>query len=38
MLRSSYRDCYGMASFDDRKFARQAKRLGVAAAVIVPRP
>lgn len=35
---ASYRDCKSMASFDDRKFARRAGRLGLAPAVIVPRP
>lgn len=34
---ASYRDCKSMASFDDRKFARRARRLGLAPAVIVPR-
>lgn len=34
---ASYRNCTSMASFDDRKFARRAKRLGLAPAVIVPR-
>lgn len=33
---ASYRDCEAMASFDDRKFARRAKRLGLAPRVIVP--
>jgi predicted nucleic-acid-binding protein len=33
---TSYRDCEAMASFDDRKFARRAKRLGLAPRVIVP--
>lgn len=33
---ASYRSCAGMASFDDRKFARRAKKLGLAPAVIVP--
>lgn len=28
--------CTGFLSFDDRKFARRAKRLGVAPAVVVP--
>lgn len=33
---ASYRACVGMASFDDRKFARRAKKLGLAPAVVVP--
>ncbi len=33
---ASYRTCASMASFDDRKFARRAKKLGLAPAVIVP--
>ncbi len=33
---ASYRDCEVMASFDDKKFARRAKRLGLAPRVIVP--
>ncbi|WP_373507139.1 type II toxin-antitoxin system VapC family toxin [Thiocapsa sp.] len=33
---SSYRDCDRMASFDDRKFARRAKRLNLAPRVFVP--
>ena len=33
---ASYRDCEAMASFDDRKFARRAKRLGLVPRVIVP--
>ena len=33
---ASYRDCESMASFDDRKFARRAKRLGLVPRVIVP--
>ncbi|TAL04662.1 MAG: PIN domain-containing protein [Porticoccaceae bacterium] len=35
---ASYRGCKSMASFDDRKFARRARRLGLVPAVIVPRP
>lgn len=34
---ASYRDCTGMASFDDRKFARRAKRMGLMPAVVVPK-
>lgn len=33
---ASYRRCDSMASFDDRKFARRAKRLGMAPSVIIP--
>jgi predicted nucleic-acid-binding protein len=33
---SSYRDCERMASFDDRKFARRAKRLNLSPRVFVP--
>lgn len=33
---ASYRACASMASFDDRKFARRAKKLGLTPAVIVP--
>lgn len=33
---ASYRSCVSMASFDDRKFARRAKKLGLAPAVVVP--
>ena len=33
---ASYRDCEAMASFDDRKFARRAKRLGLVPRVIIP--
>ena len=33
---ASYRACASMASFDDRKFARRAKKLGLAPAVILP--
>lgn len=33
---ASYRDCDAMASFDDRKFARRAKRMGLAPTVTVP--
>lgn len=34
---ASYRACEAMASFDDRKFARRANKLGVAPVVNVPR-
>jgi len=33
---ASYRSCTSVASFDDRKFARRAKKLGLAPAVFVP--
>jgi len=33
---ASYRECESMASFDDRKFARRARRLGLLPAVTVP--
>lgn len=31
----SYRDCASMASFDDRRFARRAKKLGLSPPVAV---
>lgn len=34
---ATYRACDAMASFDDRKFARRANKLGLAPAVTVPR-
>jgi predicted nucleic-acid-binding protein len=33
---ASYRECVSVASFDDRQFARRAKRMGLAPPVIVP--
>lgn len=33
---ASYRACASMASFDDRRFARRAKKMGLAPAVILP--
>lgn len=33
---ASYRQCDSMASFDDRKFAPRAKRMGMAPSVIIP--
>jgi len=33
---ASYRSCASVASFDDRKFARRAKKLGLAPTVVVP--
>ncbi len=32
---ASYRSCSSVASFDDRKFARRAKKLGLAPMVVV---
>lgn len=32
-----YQDCDAMASFDDRKFARRVKRLGLAPRVMIPK-
>ncbi len=32
---ASYRSCGSVATFDDRKFARRAKKLGLAPAVVV---
>lgn len=31
-----YQDCEAVASFDDRKFARRVKRLGLAPRIIIP--
>jgi predicted nucleic-acid-binding protein len=33
---SSYRACSAVASFDDRRFARRARRMGLTPTVIVP--
>lgn len=33
---ASYRTCESVASFDDRKFARRARRMGLAPRIIVP--
>ena len=33
---ASYHDCERMASFDDRKFARRAKKLGLMPVVVTP--
>lgn len=33
---ASYKACSSVATFDDRKFARRAKRLGMAPTVTVP--
>jgi predicted nucleic-acid-binding protein len=32
---ASYKACASVATFDDRKFARQAKKLGLAPAVVL---
>ena len=32
---ASYKSCDSVATFDDRKFARRAKKLGLAPAVVV---
>ncbi len=33
---ASYRDCDAMASFDDKRFARRAVKLGLAPRVVIP--
>lgn len=33
---ASYRGCASMASFDDKKFVRRAKRMGLMPGVVVP--
>lgn len=33
---ASYRGCDSIASFDDKKFARRARRMGLAPRVVVP--
>lgn len=33
---ASYRDCEGMASFDDKQFARRSRRMGLTPRVVVP--
>jgi predicted nucleic-acid-binding protein len=33
---ASYRSCERMASFDDRKFVRRVKRMGLTPSVIIP--
>ena len=33
---ASYRSCASVASFDDRKFARRARKQGLAPAIVVP--
>ena len=37
MHHASYRACASMASFDDQKFARRAKKLGLAPMVVIPK-
>ncbi len=32
-----YQDCEAMASFDDRKFARRVKKLGLAPRIVIPK-
>jgi predicted nucleic-acid-binding protein len=34
---ASYRSCESIASFDDRKFARRVRRLGLSPRVVVPK-
>jgi predicted nucleic-acid-binding protein len=34
---ASYKNCTNIASFDDKKFARRAKRNGLMPSVIVPK-
>lgn len=34
---SSYRACDSVASFDDKQFARRARRMGLAPRVVVPK-
>ncbi len=34
---ASYKDCINIVSFDDKKFARRAKRIGLMPAVLVPK-
>ena len=36
MHHASYRACASMATFDDQKFARRAKQLGLAPVVVIP--
>ena len=33
---ASYRDCTRMASFDERRFTRRAKRMGLIPSVSIP--
>ncbi|OGA11541.1 MAG: nucleotide-binding protein [Betaproteobacteria bacterium RIFCSPHIGHO2_12_FULL_69_13] len=34
---ASYRECEAVATFDDRKFARRANRIGVSPKVVLPK-
>jgi predicted nucleic-acid-binding protein len=34
---ASYKDCTSIASFDDKKFARRAKRMGLMPSILVPK-
>ena len=34
---ASYKNCASVASFDDKKFAKRAKRIGLMPSVIVPK-
>ena len=34
---ASYKDCINIASFDDKKFAKRAKRIGLMPVVLVPK-
>jgi predicted nucleic-acid-binding protein len=34
---ASYRDCDSVGSFDDKQFARRARRMGLAPRVVVPK-
>lgn len=37
MHHAAYRQCRAMATFDDRKFARRAKRMGLTPPVVQPK-
>ncbi len=34
---TSYKDCTSIASFDDKKFARRAKQMGLMPSILVPK-
>ena len=34
---ASYKDCISIASFDDKKFAKRAKRMGLMPSILVPK-
>ena len=34
---ASYKECISIASFDDKKFAKRAKRMGLMPSVLVPK-